>query len=126
LFGLGKRFRGKVGGATFSKTDATIEFRYRAPHCRFNPSQPGTSPRHMLSGAIAYQTLQRESPRTIPMVRSVLKNNSWYENRWKEQLDKLPFARSGNPATVLLLLVTLLLLRPLIKVQTAPKRWRKR
>jgi hypothetical protein len=28
LFGLGKRFRGKVGGATFSKTDATIEFRY--------------------------------------------------------------------------------------------------
>jgi hypothetical protein len=87
LFGLGKRFRGKVGGATFSKTDATIEFRYRAPHCRFNPSQPGTSPRHMLSGAIAYQTLQRESPCTIPMVRSVLKNNPWYENRWKEQLD---------------------------------------
>jgi hypothetical protein len=76
----------------------------------------------MLSGAIAYQTLQRESPRTIPMVRSVLKNNSWYENRWKEQLDKLPFARSGNPATVLLLLVTLLLPRRLIKVQTAPKR----
>ena len=45
---------------------------------------------HMLSGAIAYQILQRENPSTIPTVRSVLEKNPWYEIRWKVQLDKLP------------------------------------
>ena len=43
-------------------------------------------PGHMLSGAIAYQILQRESPTTIPSVRSVLANHPWYETRWKSQL----------------------------------------
>ena len=43
----------------------------------------------MLSGAIAYQILQRENPSTIPIVRSVEKN-PWYETRWKAQLEKLP------------------------------------
>ena len=46
----------------------------------------------MLSGAIAYQILQRESPSTIPAVRSVLEKNPWYESRWKAQLQKLPEA----------------------------------
>jgi hypothetical protein len=32
-------------------------------------------PSHMLSGAIAYQTLQRESPATIPIGRSILEKN---------------------------------------------------
>lgn len=45
---------------------------------------------HMLSGMIAYQILQRESPATIPAVRSILEKNPWYESRWKAQLDKLP------------------------------------
>jgi hypothetical protein len=36
-------------------------------------------PGHMLSGAIAYQILQRENPSTIPTIRSVLKKNPWYE-----------------------------------------------
>jgi len=49
-------------------------------------------PGHMLSGAIAYQILQRESPTTIPSVRSVLEKNPWYQSRWKSQLDKLPEA----------------------------------
>ena len=44
----------------------------------------------MLSGAIAYQILQRENPTTIPTVRSVLEKNPWYQTRWKAQLDKLP------------------------------------
>jgi hypothetical protein len=44
----------------------------------------------MLSGAIAYQILQRENPSTIPIVRSVLEKNPWYETRWKAQLEKLP------------------------------------
>ena len=46
-------------------------------------------PGHMLSGAIAYQILQRENPATIPSVRSVLEKNPWYETRWKPQLEKL-------------------------------------
>jgi hypothetical protein len=47
-------------------------------------------PGHMLSGAIAYQILQRENPRTIPSMRSVLEKKPWYETRWKSQLEKLP------------------------------------
>ena len=47
-------------------------------------------PGHMLSGAIAYQILQRENPSTIPTVRPVLEKNSWYETRGKAQLDKQP------------------------------------
>jgi hypothetical protein len=47
-------------------------------------------PGHMLSGAIAYQILQRENPSTIKTVRSVLEKNPWYETRWKPQLEKLP------------------------------------
>ena len=49
-------------------------------------------PGHMLSGAIAYQILQRENPSAIPTIRSVLEKNPWYEARWKSQLDKLPEA----------------------------------
>src|SRR5690242_10046360 len=45
---------------------------------------------HMLSGTIAYQILQRENPSTIPIVRSVLEKNPWYETRWKPQMEKLP------------------------------------
>jgi hypothetical protein len=44
----------------------------------------------MLSGAIAYQILQRENPSIIPPVRSVLEKNPWYETRWKSYLEKLP------------------------------------
>jgi len=47
-------------------------------------------PGHMMSGAIAYQILERENPFTITTVRSVLENNPWYETRWKSQLEKLP------------------------------------
>jgi hypothetical protein len=46
----------------------------------------------MLSGAIAYQILQRENPATITNVRSILEKNPWYETRWKLQLEKLPGA----------------------------------
>jgi hypothetical protein len=47
-------------------------------------------PGHMLSGAIAYQILQRENPAAIPVVRSILEQNPWYESRWKAQLEKVP------------------------------------
>ena len=49
-------------------------------------------PGHMLSGAIAYQILQRENPSTTT-VRSVLEKPPWYETRWKSQMEKLPEAQ---------------------------------
>jgi len=49
-------------------------------------------PGHMLSGAIAYQILQRESPTAIAAVRAMLEKNPWFETRWKSQLEKLPQA----------------------------------
>jgi len=47
-------------------------------------------PGHMLSGAIAYQILQQQTPGTIPIIRSVLEKNPWYDTRWRSQLEKLP------------------------------------
>jgi hypothetical protein len=61
-------------------------------------------PGHMLSGAIAYQILQRENPATITPVRFVLEKNPWYETRWKSQLDKLPEAERDE---ILFMLATL-------------------
>ena len=40
----------------------------------------------MLSGAIAYQVLQQESPRTIAKVTAILEKHSWYANQWQERL----------------------------------------
>ena len=47
-------------------------------------------PGHMLSGAIAYQLLQRENPAAIARIRSILEKNPWYETHWTAQLEKLP------------------------------------
>ena len=46
-------------------------------------------PGHMLSGAIAYQILRRESPSTITTVRASLEKHPWYESYWKGQLEKV-------------------------------------
>jgi hypothetical protein len=46
----------------------------------------------MLSGAIAYQILQREKPETVSVVRALLEKNPWYEKQWRGQLEKLPEA----------------------------------
>lgn len=43
---------------------------------------------HMLSGGIAYQILQHESPSTILAIRAILEKHPWYESRWKAQLDR--------------------------------------
>jgi hypothetical protein len=51
---------------------------------------PWNIPGHMVSGAIAYQILQRENPSTIPTVHSALEENPWYDTRWKPQLERLP------------------------------------
>ena len=47
-------------------------------------------PGHILSGAIAYQTLRRESPATVIVLRGMLEKHPRYESHWKGQLDKLP------------------------------------
>jgi hypothetical protein len=46
-------------------------------------------PGHMVSGAIAYQILRAESPTTIATVKAILEKHPWYENHWKDQLDKV-------------------------------------
>lgn len=47
-------------------------------------------PGHMLSGAIAYQILRKESASTITTVKAILEKHPWFESHWKEQLDKIP------------------------------------
>ena len=46
----------------------------------------------MLSGIIAYQVLQQESPGTIEKVRSGLEKHPWYANQWQTRLQDVPVA----------------------------------
>jgi hypothetical protein len=46
-------------------------------------------PTHMITGAIAYQTLQREDPEKIITVSLMLQRHPWYAGRWRGQLDKI-------------------------------------
>src|SRR5262245_24813373 len=43
-------------------------------------------PGHMLSGAIAFQVLQQESPQTIDKVKAVLEKHPLYANQWQARL----------------------------------------
>jgi hypothetical protein len=52
-------------------------------------------PGHMLSGAIAYQVLQQESPQTIDRVKAVLEKHPWYANQWQARLQEVPAADHG-------------------------------
>jgi hypothetical protein len=49
----------------------------------------------MLSGAIAYQVLQQESPQTIDKVKAVLEKHPWYANQWQARLQDVPVADHG-------------------------------
>jgi len=44
----------------------------------------------MLSGAIAYQVLQQESPQTIDKVKAALEKHPWYTNQWHARLQDVP------------------------------------
>jgi hypothetical protein len=46
----------------------------------------------MLSGAIAYQVLNQENPRTIDKVKAVLEKHPWYANQWQARLQNVPVA----------------------------------
>src|SRR5262245_8480826 len=52
-------------------------------------------PGHMLSGAIAYQVLQQESPQTIEKVKAVLEKNPWYTHQWRARLQDVSVADHG-------------------------------
>src|SRR5262245_36344851 len=47
----------------------------------------------MLSGAIAYQVLQQESPQT--KMKAVLKKHPWYRNQWQARVQDVPIADHG-------------------------------
>jgi hypothetical protein len=52
----------------------------------------------MLSGIVAYQILQQESPQTIEKVRAVLEKHPWYANQWQARLQDVSVA---DPSLVL-------------------------
>jgi hypothetical protein len=60
------------------------------------PASPWNIPSHMLSGAIAYQVLQQESPQTIHKVKAIVDKHPWYANQWQARLQE----RSLLPITV--------------------------
>jgi hypothetical protein len=53
-------------------------------------------PTHMVSAAIAYHTLQRESPTTIEKVSALLEKHPWYANRWRNDLDRMSVSQRGE------------------------------
>src|SRR5215475_11182120 len=59
------------------------------------PASAWNIPGHMLSGAIAYQVLQQESPQTIDKVKAVLEKHPWYTNQWQARLQDVSVADHG-------------------------------
>jgi S1/P1 Nuclease len=49
----------------------------------------------MLSAAIAYQVLPKESPQTIAKVTAALEKHSWYANQWQARLQDVPVSDHG-------------------------------
>jgi hypothetical protein len=46
----------------------------------------------MLSGAIVYQVLNQENPRTIEKIKAVLEKHPWYTNQWQARVQDVPVA----------------------------------
>ena len=59
------------------------------------PALAWNIPVHMLSGAIAYQVLQQESPQTIEKVKAVLEKHPWHANQWQARLQDVSTADHG-------------------------------
>jgi hypothetical protein len=59
------------------------------------PASAWNIPGHMLSGIIAYQVLQQQSPQTIDKVKAVLEKHPWYANQWQARLQDVPAADHG-------------------------------
>src|SRR2546423_1571676 len=56
------------------------------------PASAWNIPGHMLSGIIAYQVLNQESPRSIEKVKAMLEKQPWYLNQWQAILQDVPVA----------------------------------
>jgi S1/P1 Nuclease len=59
------------------------------------PASAWNIPGHMLSAAIAYQVLPKESPQTIAKVTAALEKHSWYANQWQARLQDVPVTDHG-------------------------------
>ena len=59
------------------------------------PASAWNVPGHMLSGIIAYQTLQQENPAAIEKVKAVLEKHPWYANQWQAKLQDVPVEDHG-------------------------------
>jgi hypothetical protein len=53
-------------------------------------------PTHMVSGAIAHQTLQDKIPPTIEKVSAVLEKHPWYANQWRNDLGSMPVSQRAE------------------------------
>jgi len=56
------------------------------------PGLAYNKPGHKVSGAIAYDLLQQDSPATVQNIVALLKRHPYYEEHWKSDLDALPAA----------------------------------
>ena len=56
------------------------------------PALAWNIPGHMLSGVVAYQVLQQESPSIIEKAKAVLEKHPWYANQWQSRLQDVPVA----------------------------------
>jgi S1/P1 nuclease len=56
------------------------------------PASAWNIPGHMISGAIAYQALLQQNPKTIDKVKAVLQQHPWYANQWQARLQDVPVA----------------------------------
>jgi hypothetical protein len=54
------------------------------------------APTHMVTGSIAYRSLESGSPRTASIILTLLKKHPWYADRWRNDLEKLPESQRGE------------------------------
>src|SRR6266850_7948741 len=54
------------------------------------------APTHMVTGAIAYRILEKESPRTVSVIKTLLEKHPWYADRWRDDIAKLPESQRGE------------------------------
>jgi len=54
------------------------------------------APTHMVTGSIAYRILENESPRTVSVIKTLLEKHSWYADRWRDEIEKLPESQRGE------------------------------
>jgi hypothetical protein len=54
------------------------------------------TPTHIVTGAIAYRTLESESPRTVSVIETLLEKHPWDADRWRNNVEKLPESQRGE------------------------------